>query len=459
MARRKAKAELTKMTMKAGLPPRSRKQYRGEQYFFRGTYQEEALEQWKAKKAEIDAKPLVKLPPEVDEQAQLAWALRHGDHKLADTIRHNLESGFGPPLPSESVTAVWKERFRLETTEAEAQTIKATIDAFLDGKRTKADAGQISLGRWQFLGDTLAHFRRSAGDANPITAINEKCLSTFYNTLLGRMTEGKMSATYAASVFSIARQFIRWAYREGWLKIPPRNLDAQDFTFDAKDGIEIKTFKRSEITAILDGATDRKKLYIMLGLNCGFYAKDIAALTHTQINLQKGLIRRKRSKTEKSKRVPTVTYPLWPMTLELLKKFSSEHPTLVLVNEDGGPLWHEHVNDDGKRVHVDNIKVAWYRLKVRLKDQGITVAKPFKCLRKTSASALDKHRQYGRYAPYFLGHAPRDMSRKHYTKPSRIQFRSAVEWLGRKLGFVPTTCRLRDDGQAKADVVPPVTGG
>jgi hypothetical protein len=59
-----------------------------------------------------------------------------------------------------------------------------------------------------------------------------------------------------------------------------------------------------------------------------------------------------------------------------------------------------------------------------------------KLLRKTAASLLDSHPEFGRYSQLFLGHSPRTIADRHYIKPSQERFDAAVLWLGKQLGQV-----------------------
>ena len=59
--------------------------------------------------------------------------------------------------------------------------------------------------------------------------------------------------------------------------------------------------------------------------------------------------------------------------------------------------------------------------------------KPLKLLRKTAATKLGQNPTYGRFAQYFLGHAPTTMADKHYVAPSQDQFDEAVAWLGTQI--------------------------
>lgn len=55
---------------------------------------------------------------------------------------------------------------------------------------------------------------------------------------------------------------------------------------------------------------------MLLGLNCGYRQTDIASIHPREIDWKRGEISRKRTKTVKKKRTPTVTYKLWPRTLD-----------------------------------------------------------------------------------------------------------------------------------------------
>ena len=58
---------------------------------------------------------------------------------------------------------------------------------------------------------------------------------------------------------------------------------------------------------------------------------------------------RKRIKTMQHDHVPTVSYPLWPETQELLKKCLSDHPELALTSSDGTSLYSSRFEGSGTR--------------------------------------------------------------------------------------------------------------
>jgi hypothetical protein len=75
-------------------------------------------------------------------------------------------------------------------------------------------------------------------------------------------------------------------------------------------------------------------------------------------------------------------------------------------------------------------KSNYHRL---VKLMGIT--KPLKSIRKTSANLLESHRDYARFASYFLGHAESGKRDRHYTDLPQALFEEALDWLRQKYGL------------------------
>lgn len=65
-----------------------------------------------------------------------------------------------------------------------------------------------------------------------------------------------------------------------------------------------------------------------------------------------------------------------------------------------------------------------------MKPTPLVPAKPvLKLFRKTAASKLGEHPEFGKFAQYFLGHSPRTVADKHYVRPSEEHFDRAISWL------------------------------
>jgi hypothetical protein len=102
-----------------------------------------------------------------------------------------------------------------------------------------------------------------------------------------------------------------------------------------------------------------------------------------------------------------------------------------LLNRNGSPLWNEK-ETEGKAwvVRNSNIRCNFFRLQ-----RKTGIKKPLAKLRKTSATLLGSHPEFGKYVQFFLGQAPKTVAETHYEKPSQEQFDKAVKWLGRQFGI------------------------
>lgn len=341
------------------------------------------------------------------------------------------------PLHTAREHIVWSERlgglmaYRQWTGATEhAKTIDANIDEYIGVKKSGSQSGQLTEGWVNVLEHRLTYFRNFAGQL-AITAINGKLLDSFRQDLLGKVEKKEIALATAGGILTITKTFIRWLWEIEALENMPRNIGKLTIETPA---VVIRTMPADEIKLLLAGAIGRTKLFLMLMLNCGMTQKDIADLKPREIDLTAGRISRKRSKTATNENVPKVTYKLWSETLTLLRQFThktGKTATSVFVNENGESLRRRGYREDGKARNIDNVRSAIYRLCKRLKREMF----PPKLLRKTGATMLGGHDVYGRYAQYYLGHAPRSVADKHYVKPSQEQFDSAITWLGEQYGI------------------------
>ena len=224
------------------------------------------------------------------------------------------------------------------------------------------------------------------------------------------------------------REFVRSRWERRLIELP-RNLNSR--TLAVSPPLKtIVVFTKRQLDTLFTAALPHERLYLLLMLNTGSYPVDIANLRQDEVDWQHGRINRKRTKTKgRSEKVPLVDYWLWRETFALLKQYRSTHGDYVLLNRNGTPLWRE-VEKDGKITRINNIKCNFFRLR---KKTEINVS--LKAIRKTAASMLENHTEYGRYAEYFLGEVPRSVAARHYVQPSKKQFDAAVKWLGQQFGF------------------------
>ena len=313
-----------------------------------------------------------------------------------------------------------------ETTAPRENTIRAHIDDYLAFRRTKVATGANTLGTFDTFRGRLLTFRKWVDPFLPIEGINEDLWERFYVHLSKQIESGQMTTSTMSSTLGAARQFIKNRYDKRLIDLP-RNLNSKSLAMSPQLK-EIEVLTVGEVEELFGKALERERLYLLLMLNCGFYPVDIGTLKHSEY--KDGRITRKRTKTRKrSDKVPVISYQLWKETDTLLTKYRSHDPELVLLNRNGTPLWKE-VEKNGKFCRISNVKCNFFRIQ---KKAGIT--KSLKHLRKTASTMLGSHLQYGRYAEYFLGKAPRSVADTHYVKPSQEQFDKAVKWLGEQFGF------------------------
>jgi integrase len=206
----------------------------------------------------------------------------------------------------------------------------------------------------------------------------------------------------------------------------PRNLSSVKINVREKAKVKMTD---DDIKKILAGISDNNqlKLHILLMLNCGYRGMDIATLREDEI--VKGRIIRKRHKTKDLKDTPTVEYKLWTETRRLLDHWHTGKE--IALQTRSGKRWvYSDLQADGSVKQTDNIATNYNRI-VR---KGLAVDFPYSLLRKTAASKLDEHPEFGRYAEHFLGEKPSSVAKRHYITPSQEQFDRAIDWLGQQFG-------------------------
>jgi integrase len=223
-----------------------------------------------------------------------------------------------------------------------------------------------------------------------------------------------------------AKNFVTWLASKALIPLPP-NLISRKYKFGSTNK-PIPTFTVEEIRTLFNASKGQLTLHLLLMANCGFTQQDVSDLSQDEVDWKAGTITRKRSKTRNHEDCPTVTYRLWPRTFALLEQHRQTSGALVLRTKSGQP-WLTKRQTEGKFNRTDNTKSVYRHLQSR---SG--VSKPIKLLRKTSASLLDTHPSYGRYAGYFLAHSPTTIRDKSYVTPSQDQFDAALAWLGAQYG-------------------------
>jgi integrase len=309
---------------------------------------------------------------------------------------------------------------------APEKCVAAHVDAFLIAKEQEAGANGVGMSRLYTLRLHLTDFTEWLGGDTPVERISSQDILSYRAYLLKQVSENKWSRTTVSDRLSSVKTFVRWLWQIEAIASLPRVLDPRSKLLEIGKSVrQIVTFTESEIGTLLTNASERTELYILLSLNTAMTQKDIADLVHEEVDWEQGRIIRQRSKTRRSRNVPTVNYKLWSETLVLLLKHRSGAMTgRVLLNEGGEPLLREGTSASGKYQKMDNVRNAFDRLR---KKQKIT--KPFKSLKKTSASLLRGQAQFQSVVGLFLGHAPQKISEKFYAADPQQLLDDAIAWL------------------------------
>jgi len=146
-------------------------------------------------------------------------------------------------------------------------------------------------------------------------------------------TKQKNTSISQATIIGIIqafKAFLLWSFNEGVYVLPPHAANLWKIRPEAEEQ-KYRTITQDELKALWNGCInenargndkgERRRLWIMLGLNCGFYAVDIATLTQEHIT-DDGFIWKLRRKTRKTNTKLTRTkWKLWKETKELLIKY------------------------------------------------------------------------------------------------------------------------------------------
>lgn len=387
-----------------------------------GTYQR-ANEWWMKKLVELQPSPKTrfeqireslrkKMPDKTDEDLEpfMQWLTGGQDDPLAGQLALKvLGVGTMPRWLAEAVLGK-QHAEQIEEAIAEKETLKPTI----------ADAVEQFLKITATQTKPRSHYEMSRSIKWFMTftvKFDEAGILEAYN----RVSALPVLGTVKRKKFGFFKRLVRFLVEQG-IVLQPANLESRLLRFKVKPNA-IKTFETKDVIAAVSGLPEKLKLFALLGLNCGMTNSDIGALKKDQV--EGGYLTRKRVKTEENANVPMVKYKLWKETARLLQKYKSNDANLWFTSESGAPLVHSYFeNGSGK---VKDLITRMYA------KTGCTI--PLSKFRSISATMLDNHEVYGRFALYFLAHSPKSIKDKHYVAPSQQLFDKAIDWLGTQFGY------------------------
>jgi integrase len=369
----------------------------------------------------------------------------------ASKNRKLLEELFGwkipvdtPPILVEQFLGndrVWGDRLSREAHSPvpRDRTIGGQVKSYLQSQAMKVKAGKLTAKRYDNLTYIFKIIESQLGSGRDVATITEQDIEKMHLYLLGKLAQrhkdpnGKAgySEDYAKGILGRLRSFVHHLHVNRHIDDLPRNLGSFSIKVSEKPKQKMTD---DEVLAILKGIPDdnQLKLHVLLMLNCGYRGMDIATLKESEI--QDGRIIRKRHKTKDLKDTPTVNYKLWEETLRLLDRWRTGKD-IALVTKSGGRWVYGDLieGEDGsdKTKQTDSIATNFKRI-VR---EGLGIDRPYSLLRKTAASKLDNHPEFGRYAEHYLGEKPDSVAKRHYITPSQDRFDAGLVWLGEQFGI------------------------
>jgi hypothetical protein len=338
---------------------------------------------------------------------------------------------------------LWADRLARTRKVKAGNKVSELVPRFIKGAESNVIGKKVTPDHIHNVNYHLQHFVKWF-EADDIRQVIGLTLTEFRSALLEKCEVGTMELSYARDVMSSTRRFIRWCWDTAEvLDTLPRNIDSKDLAIEVPV-TEVEPWADEEVKLVLANATERQRMYFLLMLNTGMSAKEISEMANEEPKLAKkpdyfhtprlawesGRLTRKRAKTRKHKKVPTVEYKLWASTMALLEKYGAREG-VVLTNEKGGPLAGQ--TERGKKhVRNDCIGREFRRLRERLNKKEVVMDKPLYSLRATASSKLDTNDNFARYAEHFLGHSPKGTANRNYVAPSRERFDAALAWLESK---------------------------
>ena len=339
-----------------------------------------------------------------------------------------LETTFGD-------SRVWQDRKRRTKSIEQEKTIKAAQQKFLQYRRTRVQVGERSPAGFDNVRRLIETFAEFIGEASHVDSIKAELWQNWYLHIAKRIASKKRggegwSSSYGRDLLSMSRAFVKWLWEQDILAAIPKNLDKAEFKFEVPTPEVIQTFSKKEIIALLADAPGQLKLHLLLMLNCGHTQQDISDLKKSEIDLEAGTIKRRRSKTKSKKNVPVVTYKLWKTTLKELKKHLSDDPIHALMTQSGKQWVRTTLRDDGKLSKSDSIDSNFAHLQ-----RKTGIVKSLKVFRSTSASLIGVNPRYRQLRSLFLGHSSKSVADTNYVNAPDEFLAEAIMWLGNELGI------------------------
>jgi integrase len=187
-------------------------------------------------------------------------------------------------------------------------TIKALCNLYLEHQNSSVQAAQMTASYYRDQVNSLRMLARFLGRHCLVNEISTLDLQNYKKKLL----KSRGSAHRVNLNIGIMKAMFHWAKKNDVLENTP-NIDAVSKVKIVQKERPVFTVK--QIEKLLVTANTQMKAMILLGLNCGFGCTDCAELKWKDLDFENGRVKLNRKKTGIARNLP-----LWPETVESLKK-------------------------------------------------------------------------------------------------------------------------------------------
>ena len=331
-------------------------------------------------------------------------------------------------------------------------SIAGLAERYFEYELARVQSGQITLLRLRNISNETSYFintfiKKEGQLPNSNRLLNGNKYTNYFRHLTNRLSPTKrhpraLSVTTATHYLRSARRFFYWCWRNEFIDDLPRNLEDPNISFKKLGAKhrqnlqqQIEIFSVEDIRKMLAQCPSSKarykiKLYILLGLNCGFTPVDLATLRVRHLVFDESgnipqYIERHRTKTNVFGR-----WKLWDETKAILVRALNDK-----LNADGDLLFHTQrgtpleykrlsVPVSGERyTHTKLIQSAVVGAQFKtikrnaFPETGHKLT--FKYLRKTTATMINNldMNNTTRIAQTFLAHNKNSVAEQSYIQP------------------------------------------
>ena len=212
----------------------------------------------------------------------------------------------------------------------EAFTVANLCDHFLNAKRERLESGELSERSFSDYYSICATLVAAFGKTCPVTQLTPRDFERLRADCAKRL-----GPVALGNAVGRVRSVFRYGHEAGLLESPVRfgpgfKKPSARILRQNRQKRGPRLFESAELRAILNHATGAIRAMILLGINAGMGNTDLALLPISAVNLETGVLDWPRPKTA----IPR-TVPLWPETVEAIRKALAVRPCPKDSAEDG----------------------------------------------------------------------------------------------------------------------------